>query len=66
MHSDQAVTACLFNQELLDQMLFRCNIITRYQGFKQDLYSSSSTGHFLARKILRHWEIAVKEKKDLA
>lgn len=66
VYSDQTVTACLFNQELLDQMLFCCNIITRYQGLRQSLYSSSGAGYNLAEKISTHWEIAIKEKEDLA
>lgn len=38
VHSDQAVTACLFNHELLDQMLFCCNIITRYQLYTGPIF----------------------------
>lgn len=66
VHSDRAVTGCLFNHESLDQMVFCCNVIAWCQGFTQDLYSSSSAGHFLARKTATCWEMAIKEKKDLA
>lgn len=66
VHSDRAVTGCLFNHESLDQMVFCCNVIAWCQGFTQDLYSSSSAGHFLARRAATCWEMAIKEKKDLA